>query len=106
MKKEVNAIGDICPIPLVKAKEAIKELKKAGVTKTVMLTGDRKNVADAVASELGIKEVYSELLPAEVHPKLPLLLCLSLPMPRKSFFLLPVPLPYCWSQLLRRIQMS
>ena len=47
------------------AKEAIKELKKVGVTKTVMLTGDRKNVADAVASELGIKEVYSELLPAD-----------------------------------------
>ena len=47
------------------AKEAIKELKKAGVTKTVMLTGDRKNVADAVASELGIKEVYSELLQAD-----------------------------------------
>ena len=47
------------------AKEAIKELKKAGVTKTVMLTGDRKNVADSVASELGIKEVYSELLPAD-----------------------------------------
>ena len=47
------------------AKEAIKELKKAGVTKTVMLTGDRKNVADAVASELGLKEVYSELLPAD-----------------------------------------
>ena len=47
------------------AKEAIKELKKAGVTKIVMLTGDRKNVADAVASELGIKEVYSELLPAD-----------------------------------------
>ena len=47
------------------AKEAIKELKKAGVIKTVMLTGDRKNVADAVASELGIKEVYSELLPAD-----------------------------------------
>ena len=47
------------------AKEAINELKKAGVTKTVMLTGDRKNVADAVASELGIKEVYSELLPAD-----------------------------------------
>ena len=31
MKKEVNAIGDICPIPLVKAKEAIKELNGAGV---------------------------------------------------------------------------
>lgn len=47
------------------AKEAIKELKKAGVSKTVMLTGDRKNVADAVAEELGIGEVYSELLPAD-----------------------------------------
>ncbi len=47
------------------AKEAIKELKKAGISRTVMLTGDRKNVAEAVASELGIKEVYSELLPAD-----------------------------------------
>lgn len=47
------------------AKEAIRELKKAGVTKTVMLTGDAKNVAEQVASELGIEEVYSELLPAD-----------------------------------------
>lgn len=47
------------------AKEAIKELKKAGVSKTVMLTGDAKNVAEQVAKELGITEVYSELLPAD-----------------------------------------
>lgn len=45
------------------AKEAIKELKKCGVKKTIMLTGDRKNVADAVANELGIDVVKSELLP-------------------------------------------
>jgi Cd2+/Zn2+-exporting ATPase len=47
------------------AKEAIRALKKAGVRKTVMLTGDRKNVADQVAAELGIDEVYSELLPGD-----------------------------------------
>ena len=47
------------------AKEAIAELKKAGISKTVMLTGDSKRVADQVAKELGIQEVYSELLPAD-----------------------------------------
>ncbi|MCD7763232.1 MAG: cadmium-translocating P-type ATPase [Lachnospiraceae bacterium] len=47
------------------AAEAIKSLKKAGVAKTVMLTGDAKRVAEQVASELGIDEVYSELLPAD-----------------------------------------
>ena len=47
------------------AKEAISELKKAGVKKSVMLTGDAKKVADQVAEELGIHEVYSELLPAD-----------------------------------------
>ena len=47
------------------AKEAIAELKKAGISKTVMLTGDSKRVADQVAAELGIQEVYSELLPAD-----------------------------------------
>ena len=47
------------------AKEAIAELKKAGITKTVMLTGDSKRVADQVAADLGINEVYSELLPAD-----------------------------------------
>ncbi len=47
------------------AKEAIAALKNAGVARTVMLTGDTKRVADAVAAELGIHEVCSELLPAD-----------------------------------------
>ena len=47
------------------AKAAIAELKKAGVERTVMLTGDAKKVADQVAASLGIDEVYSELLPAD-----------------------------------------
>lgn len=47
------------------AKEAITSLKRAGIEKTVMLTGDSKKVADQVAKELGIGEVYSELLPAD-----------------------------------------
>lgn len=47
------------------AKEAIKELKRAGVAKTVMLTGDAKNVGEQVAEELGIGEVYTELLPSD-----------------------------------------
>ena len=47
------------------AKEAISELKKAGISRTVMLTGDSRRVADQVAAELGIDEVYSELLPAD-----------------------------------------
>ena len=47
------------------AKEAVQTLKKAGVTKTVMLTGDAAKVADKVAAELGIDMVYSELLPAD-----------------------------------------
>ena len=47
------------------AKEAIRDLKRAGIKKTVMLTGDMKKVADQVAQELGIDEVQSELLPAD-----------------------------------------
>lgn len=47
------------------AKEALENLRRAGVTRTVMLTGDAKNVAEQVAKELGITEVYSELLPAD-----------------------------------------
>ena len=45
--------------------ETIKTLKKLGIKKTVMLTGDKKEVGAAVASELGISEVFSELLPAD-----------------------------------------
>ena len=47
------------------AKEAITALHKAGITKTVMLTGDMKKVADQTAAKLGISEVYSELLPGD-----------------------------------------
>ncbi len=47
------------------AKAALEALRKSGVTKTVMLTGDAKKVADAVAAELGVDEVHSELLPAD-----------------------------------------
>ncbi len=47
------------------AKEAIREIKEAGVSKTVMLTGDRKGAAVQVAETLGIDEVHSDLLPAD-----------------------------------------
>ncbi len=47
------------------AAEAITQLKQSGIRKTVMLTGDRKRVAEQVAGELGIDEVYSELLPGD-----------------------------------------
>lgn len=47
------------------AAEAIAALKKSGIEKTVMLTGDAKNVADHVAAQLGIDEVCSELLPGD-----------------------------------------
>jgi cadmium-exporting ATPase len=47
------------------AKTAIDELKKAGVRKTIMLTGDRKKAAEQVAELLSVDEVYSELLPAD-----------------------------------------
>ena len=47
------------------AKEAVLELKKSGIKKTVMLTGDGRAVANQIAETLGISEVYSELLPAD-----------------------------------------
>lgn len=47
------------------AKEAIAALKRAGVTRTVMLTGDRQGVAQKVAADLGVDEVHAELLPAD-----------------------------------------
>ena len=47
------------------AKEAVRALKKAGVEKTVMLTGDSRKTAERVAADLGIDEVYAELLPAD-----------------------------------------
>lgn len=62
-----NYAGHILISDIIKttAKAAIDALHKAGVTKTVMLTGDAKKVADQVAGELGIDTVYSELLPAD-----------------------------------------
>ena len=51
------------------AAEAIAALKKSGIEKTVMLTGDAKNVADHVAAQLGIDEVCSELLPGDTVEK-------------------------------------
>ena len=47
------------------ASSAIANLKKIGIEKTVMLTGDRKEVADVIANKLGIDEYYSELMPAD-----------------------------------------
>ena len=47
------------------AREALADMKRVGVKKTVMLTGDRREAAEAVAEELGIDEVHAELLPAE-----------------------------------------
>ena len=47
------------------AEKAIQELKKAGVRKTIMLTGDDDKTAESVANKLGIDEVYAELLPQD-----------------------------------------
>ena len=46
-------------------KDAIRGLKQSGVSKTVMLTGDKRNVAEAVAKEIGLDEVHAELLPGD-----------------------------------------
>lgn len=56
------------------SKKAIEQLHRAGVTKTVMLTGDAKKVADSVAKELGVDEVYADLLPADKVEKVEALL--------------------------------
>ena len=56
------------------SKKAIEQLHRAGVTKTVMLTGDAKKVADSVAMELGVDEVYADLLPADKVEKVEALL--------------------------------
>ena len=66
LAEDGNYLGEIVisDEPKEDAKEAIRDLKQSGVGKTVMLTGDRCAVADAVAGQLGIDEVRSELLPA------------------------------------------
>ena len=78
--KELNEVGTVVYVavdqifagsilisdqPKPTAAAAIKALNKAGIRKTVMLTGDRRNVAEYVAKELGISEYYAELLPAD-----------------------------------------
>ena len=65
-------VGYIIIADEVKAdsKQAVKELKKANIKHTVMLTGDIENVAKKVAKELGIGQVYSELLPGDKVKKL------------------------------------
>ncbi len=67
MAVEGQYAGHIVIADVVKptSEAAIKALKKAGIKKTVMLTGDAKKVADKVSSQLGLDEVYSELLPAD-----------------------------------------
>ena len=67
------------------SKAAIAELKKAGVEKCVMLTGDAKKVANQVASSLGIDEVYSELLPADKVEKVEELLRVKLGKAKLAF---------------------
>ena len=67
------------------AKEAISELKKAGVEKNIMLTGDAKKVADQVAASLGIDEVHSELLPADKVEKVEELLRMKLGKAKLAF---------------------
>ena len=68
--------GHIVIADIVKphSKEAIRQLKAAGIRKTVMLTGDARKVADQVAASLGLDEVYSELLPADKVEKVEQLL--------------------------------
>ena len=67
------------------SKAAISELKKAGVERCVMLTGDAKKVANQVASSLGIDEVYSELLPADKVEKVEELLRMKLGKAKLAF---------------------
>ena len=54
--------------------EAIRSLKSVGVRRTIMLTGDRKEVGEAVAREIGLDDVYTELLPADKVEKVETLL--------------------------------
>lgn len=55
----------ISDVPKPSSREAVEELRRAGVSRVVMLTGDARGAADAIASEIGITEYFSELLPAD-----------------------------------------
>lgn len=82
-----NYEGHIVISDVVKAhsKAAIAALKHAGIKKTVMLTGDTKRVADKVAAELGVDEVYSELLPGDKVAKVEELLAKKLEKEKLAF---------------------
>ena len=67
------------------AREALASMKRVGVKKTVMLTGDRREAAEAVARELGIDEVHFELLPADKVTKVEQLLAVQSPKTRLAF---------------------
>lgn len=73
---EKEFLGTIVISDTVKpeAKRAIAQLRQSGVKKTVMLTGDRKDVGEAVAESLGIDEVYTDLLPGDKVDKVEALL--------------------------------
>lgn len=66
-------------------KEAVADLKKAKVSKTVMLTGDRKETALAIAKEIGIDEVHYELLPADKVEQTEKMICISEDKKRVAF---------------------
>lgn len=76
LAKDGKYMGSIVISDTVKpeSKEAIAMLKKSGVKKTVMLTGDRKEAGEAVAAELGLDAVYTQLLPADKVSKVEMLL--------------------------------
>ena len=75
----------ISDVPKPHAKEAIAALKKCGVKKTVMLTGDTKRVAEQVAAELGVDEVRSELLPGDKVTEVEKLLAAKGPHEKLAF---------------------
>ena len=82
------------------AKEAIAALKAQGVKKTVMLTGDRDQVAQQVAGALGVDQVYSQLLPADKVEKVEQLLGEFMPTTTSISRTRPRPTPAClrlWS---------
>ena len=67
------------------AKDAIAAIKRTGVQKTVMLTGDTRRVAEQVAKDLGVDEVHSELLPADKVTQVEKLLAEKSPKARLAF---------------------
>jgi len=87
VEEEGKFLGSIVIADGIKdgVKDAIRSLKRAGVSKTVMLTGDKRNVAEAVAKEIGLDEVHAELLPGDKVDRVEALLK-ALPEGRKLAF--------------------